>query len=161
MLGYGALRLPTLWPDRVRSRQSQETGSRPIFGDNVTEVLGRKLAAPVGRQAVARLPRPQQIDLGIGSVQAVEHVLNVRDAVPRRQRARLLDQRFCLVAHVGSLSFQLQNSGAPLTAQARGPQPIARISEVKSGVGLVVREKPGLRCAPSELIAYPRVYRRH
>ena len=50
------------WPDRVQSRQSQETGpSRPVFGDNIAQVLGRKLTAPVGRQAVARLPRPQSI----------------------------------------------------------------------------------------------------
>jgi hypothetical protein len=36
----------------------KKPGSRPVFGDNVTEVLCRKLAAPVGRQAIARFPRP-------------------------------------------------------------------------------------------------------
>ena len=76
------------WPDRARSRQSRETGpSRPVFGDNVAQIFGREFTAPVGCQAVARLPRPQSIDIGIGTVQAVEHVLNQRDAV-LRGRAR-------------------------------------------------------------------------
>ena len=44
------------WPDRVRSRRSQETGpSPPVLGDDVAQVFGRKLTAPVGRETLARL----------------------------------------------------------------------------------------------------------
>ncbi len=55
--------------------------SRSIFGNNIAQIFGGKLAAPVRRHTVGRLPRPQLIDIGIGFVQAVEHILNQRDAV--------------------------------------------------------------------------------
>jgi hypothetical protein len=72
-------------PDRIRSRRSQETGaSRPILGNNIAQVLGRKLTAPVSRQPIVRLLRPESIDVGVGTIQTVEHVLNQRDAILRR-----------------------------------------------------------------------------
>src|SRR5579871_1252540 len=64
-------------PDRVRAPQSRESErSRPIFGDDVAQILGRKLATPIGRKAVVRLARPHLIDVGISTVQTVEHVLD-------------------------------------------------------------------------------------
>jgi hypothetical protein len=78
-------------PDRVRSRQSRETGpSSPVFSDKIVQVLDRKLTAPISGQAVTRLPRPHLIDSGIGTIQAGEQVLDQRDPVLRRQSTRLL-----------------------------------------------------------------------
>jgi hypothetical protein len=89
-----------------------------IFGHDVAQVLGCNLTAPIDRESVARFPRPQPIDRGIGSVEAVEHVFNQRDAVLWRQNAYLLRQRFGHPAHLVRCRSAAHNSDAAETAQA-------------------------------------------
>src|SRR5438034_11437365 len=60
-----------------------------------------------GRPPGGRAPPAPTVDIsGSARVQAVEHVFDERDAIPRRQSARLLDQRFGLVAHFSSSPFE-------------------------------------------------------
>src|SRR5262249_36827423 len=79
-------------------------GSRPVFGDDIAQVFGCEVTAPVGRQSVIGLTRPQSIRVWVGAVEAIEHVLDECDTFFRRQSPRLLAQRLYRWSHFYSLS---------------------------------------------------------
>jgi DNA-binding IclR family transcriptional regulator len=94
---------------RVRKQGWAIVPDEGIIGFNALAVpvldANASLAAMLGVIGATRgLPATPPSDL-VNTVQAVEHVLNQRDAVLRRQSA-WLDQRFGLVADLGSLPFR-------------------------------------------------------
>ena len=106
------------WPDRVQSRQSQETGpSRPVFGDNIAQVLGRKLTS--GRPPGGRAPPAPTVDISGSARSRLSSTSSTSAMRSRGGRARA-----CSISVLALLLIflprrsRIQNRRAPATTRS-------------------------------------------